>query len=181
MQTGNTFQGTILGIRGEIDGFTLAQIGAVGAGFWAGVIIGSLRAAAMIRRVGHIRTFAAFGAIAGAAPLVHLLMVDPYVWIAARALTGFCFAGMFIVIESWLNAGASSENRGQVLSVYGMTGLLAGISGQLLLSCGGGTEWGFGRIIPKHCCSFVRVHGAVPLFDRHRKRKSPPSTLAQRF
>ena len=87
----------------------------------------------MIRRVGHIRTFAAFGAIAGAAPLVHLLVVNPYVWIAARALTGFCFAGMFIVIESWLNAGASSENRGQVLSIYGMTGLLAGISGQLLL------------------------------------------------
>ena len=59
MQTGNTFQGTILSIRGEIEGFTLAQIGAVGAGFWAGVIIGSLRAAGVIRRVGHIRTFAA--------------------------------------------------------------------------------------------------------------------------
>jgi MFS family permease len=133
MQTGNTFQGTILSIRGEIEGFALAQIGAVGAGFWAGVIIGSLRAAAAIRRVGHVRTFAAFGAIAGVAPLLHLLVVNPYVWMAARALTGFCFAGMFIVIESWLNAGASAENRGQVLSVYGMTGLLAGISGQLLL------------------------------------------------
>ena len=69
MQTGNTFQGTILSIRGEIEGFTLAQIGAVGAGFWAGVIIGSLRAAGVIRRVGHIRTFAAFGAIAATAPL----------------------------------------------------------------------------------------------------------------
>ncbi len=133
MQTGNTFQGTILSIRGEIEGFTLAQIGAVGAGFWAGVIIGSLRAAGVIRRVGHIRTFAAFGAIAATAPLVHLLVVDPFVWIAARALTGFCFAGMFIVVESWLNAGASSENRGRVLSIYGMTGLLAGIGGQLLL------------------------------------------------
>ena len=133
MQTGNTFQGTILSIRGEIEGFTLAQIGAVGAGFWVGIIIGSLRAAGVIRRVGHIRTFAAFGAIAATAPLVHLLVVDPFVWIAARALTGFCFAGMFIVVESWLNAGASSENRGQILSIYGMTGLLAGICGQLLL------------------------------------------------
>ena len=122
MQMGNTFQGTILSIRGEVEGFTLAQIGAVGAGFWAGVIIGSLYAARVIRRVGHIRTFAAFGAIAATAPLVHLLVVDPFVWIAARALTGFCFAGMFIVVESWLNAGASSENRGQILSIYGMTG-----------------------------------------------------------
>jgi MFS family permease len=130
MQTGNTFQGTVLSIRGEIEGFTLAEIGAVGAGFWGGVIIGSLR---VIRRVGHIRTFAAFGAIASTAPLVHLLVVDLFVWIAARALTGFCFAGMFIVVESWLNAGAISENRGQILSIYGMTGLLAGIGGQLLL------------------------------------------------
>jgi MFS family permease len=133
MQTGNTFQGTILSIRGEIEGFTLAQIGAVGAGFWAGVLIGSLRAASVIRRVGHIRTFAAFGAIAATAPLLHLLIVNPFVWMAARALTGFCFAAMFIVIESWLNAGASSENRGQILSIYGMTGLLAGVGGQLLL------------------------------------------------
>ena len=133
MQTGNTFQGTILSIRGEIEGFTLTEIGAVGAGFWAGVIVGSLRAAGVIRRVGHIRTFAAFGAIAATAPLLHLLIVNPLVWIAARALTGFCFAGMFIVIESWLNAGASSENRGQILSIYAMTGLLAGIGGQLLL------------------------------------------------
>jgi MFS family permease len=133
MQTGNTFQGTILSIRGEIGGFTLGEIGAVGAGFWGGVIVGSLLAARVIRRVGHIRTFAAFGAIAATAPLVHLLVVDPFVWIAARALTGFCFAGMFIVVESWLNAGASSENRGRVLSIYGMTGLLAGVGGQLLL------------------------------------------------
>ena len=87
----------------------------------------------MIRRVGHIRTFAAFGAIAATAPLAHLLVVDPFAWIAARALTGFCFAAMFIVVESWLNAGASAENRGQILSIYGMTGLFAGITGQLLL------------------------------------------------
>jgi MFS family permease len=64
---------------------------------------------------------------------VHLLVIDPFVWIAARTLTGFSFAGMFIVVESWLNAGASSENRGQNLSIYGLTGSLAGIGGQLLL------------------------------------------------
>lgn len=133
MQMGNTFQGTILSIRGEIEGFALAQIGAIGAAFWAGVIIGSLSAARVMRRVGHIRTFAAFGAVAGVAPLIHLLIIDPFAWIAARALTGFCFAAMFIVVESWLNAGATSENRGQILSIYAMTGLVAGIGGQLLL------------------------------------------------
>ena len=67
------------------------------------------------------------------APLLHLLVVDPNTWVVARALTGFCFAGLFIVVESWLNGAATEETRGQILSVYAMTGLSAGIVGQLLL------------------------------------------------
>lgn len=133
MQMGNTFQGTLLSIRGGIEGFSPAQIGAVGAGFWAGIVVGSLRCGKVIESVGHIRAFVAVGAIASTAPLVHLLMVNPISWIAARALTGFCFAGLFIVVESWLNSSATEQTRGKILSIYGMTGLLAGIVGQLLL------------------------------------------------
>src|ERR1700760_5004783 len=133
MQMGNTLQGTLLTIRGTIDGFSPAQIGAVGAGFWVGIVIGSLRCGKLIQSVGHIRAFVALGAIASTAPLLHLLVVDPIAWVAARALTGFCFAGLFIVVESWLNGAATEETRGQILSVYAMTGLLAGIVGQLLL------------------------------------------------
>ncbi len=133
MQMGNTFQGTLLSIRGGIEGFSPAQIGAVGAGFWAGIVIGSLRCGKVIESVGHIRAFVALGAIAATAPLVHLLLVGPISWVVARALTGFCFAGLFIVVESWLNSAATDQTRGKILSVYGMTGLLAGIVGQLLL------------------------------------------------
>jgi MFS family permease len=133
MQMGNTLQGTLLSIRGGIEGFVPAQIGAVGAGFWVGVLIGSLCGGKLIQSVGHIRAFVALGAIASIAPLLHLLVMDPVAWVAARALTGFCFAGLFIVVESWLNSVATDETRGQILSVYAMTGLLAGIVGQLLL------------------------------------------------
>jgi MFS family permease len=133
MQTGNTLQGTLLSIRGGIEGFSPAQIGAVGAGFWVGIVFGSLRCGKLIRGVGHIRAFVALGAIASTAPLLHLLVMDPIAWVVARALTGFCFAGLFIVVESWLNGVATDETRGQILSVYAMTGLLAGIVGQLLL------------------------------------------------
>jgi MFS family permease len=133
MQMGNTLQGTLLSIRGGIEGFLPAQIGAVGAGFWVGVLIGSLRVGKLIQSVGHIRAFVALGAIASTAPLLHLLVIDPIAWVVARALTGFCFAGLFIVVESWLNSAATDETRGQILSVYAMTGLLAGIVGQLLL------------------------------------------------
>src|SRR3954464_2069100 len=85
MQMGNTFQGTLLSVRGGIEGFSPAQIGAVGAGFWVGIVIGSPRGGPLIRRVGHIRAFAALGAIASTAALLHLLVIDPYVWVVARA------------------------------------------------------------------------------------------------
>jgi MFS family permease len=133
MQMGNTFQGTLLSIRGGIEGFSPALIGAVGSGFWAGVMIGSLRCGKVIESVGHIRAFIALGAVASTAPLIHLLVLDPIAWVLARGLTGFCFAGLFIVVESWLNTAATEQTRGKILSIYGMTGLLAGIVGQLLL------------------------------------------------
>jgi MFS family permease len=133
MQMGNTLQGTLLSVRGDIEGFSPAQIGAIGASFWAGIVIGSLNSNKIIERVGHIRTFAALGAIASTIPLLHLLVIDPITWIALRATTGFCFAGLFIVVESWLNSTATVETRGQILSIYGMTGLMAGVAGQLLL------------------------------------------------
>ncbi len=133
MQMGNTLQGTLLSIRGGIESFSPAQIGAVGAGFWIGIVVGSLRCGRIIRNVGHIRSFLALGAIASSVPLLHLLILNPVAWIVARCLTGFCFAGLFIVVESWLNSAATADTRGQILSVYAMTGLSAGVLGQLLL------------------------------------------------
>jgi len=136
MQMGNTLQGTLLSVRGSIDGFSPMEIGAVGAAFWVGIVLGSLRGGRVIDRVGHTRTFAALAAVASSSALLHLVVIDPIVWIVARAITGFCFAGLFMVVESWLNASATAQTRGQILSLYGMTGLIAGIGGQLLLPAG---------------------------------------------
>lgn len=133
LQMGNTLQGTLLSVRGGLEGFSPSEIGFVGSGFWAGLILGSLYADTLIRTVGHTRTFAALASLASAAPLLHLMAVDPILWVLVRMLTGFCFAGLFMVVESWLNGAASSAIRGQILSIYGMTGLIAGVSGQLLL------------------------------------------------
>lgn len=136
MQMGNTLQGTLLSVRGGIETFSPTEIGMVGAAFWIGIVFGSLWAGTVIAGVGHTRTFAAFAAVAASTALLHLLVVHPVVWIAARALTGFCFAGLFMVVESWLNGAATGRTRGQILSLYGMTGLVAGIGGQLLLPTG---------------------------------------------
>jgi MFS family permease len=136
MQVGNTLQGTLLSVRGSIEQFSPTVIGAVGAAFWVGIVLGSIWAGRVIHQVGHTRAFSALAAIAASTVLLHLLVITPAVWIAARAVTGFCFAGLFIVVESWLNASVTAQTRGQVLSLYSMTGLVAGIGGQMLLPAG---------------------------------------------
>lgn len=166
MQVGNTLQGTLLSVRGSDEGFSHVAIGAVGAGFWAGIVLGSLLGGRLIRRVGHIRAFAALGAVASTAPLIHLLVIDPIAWVFTRALTGFCFAGLFMVVESWLNGVATAQTRGRILSLYGMTGLVAGIGGQLLLA--GGDPDGFqefcivGIIIAVALVPIALTHSAPP-------------------
>jgi MFS family permease len=54
-------------------------------------------------------------------------------WIGLRAVTGFCFAGMAMVIESWLNERATNETRGSILSVYRVVDLGALTIGNALL------------------------------------------------
>lgn len=133
LQMGNTLQGTLLAVRGGAEGFSATTIGLVGAGFFGGLMLGSLRVGRLIRAVGQTRAFAALASLASAVPLLHLMVMDPIAWVLSRALTGFCFAGLFIAVESWLNGAASSAVRGRILGIYGMTGLIAGVGGQLLL------------------------------------------------
>ena len=76
----------------------------------------------MIDQVGHVRAFSGLAAIASGTALMHLLVINPYLWVAARALTGFCFAGLLMVVESWLNGVAAPGERGRIMSIYGMTG-----------------------------------------------------------
>lgn len=134
LQMGNTLQSSLLTVRGGLEHFTATEIGLVGSGFYVGLMVGSLRIGALIRGVGHTRAFAALAALASAVPLLHLMFVSPWFWPLGRALTGFCFAGLFIVVESWLNGAASSAVRGQLLSIYGMVGMIAGVGGQMLLT-----------------------------------------------
>jgi MFS family permease len=130
-------------------------------------VLGSQFCDRMIKRVGHLRPFAALGAIASTAPLIHLLVIDPTAWVLARALTGFCFAGLFIVVESWLNGVATADTRGRILSAYGMTGLFAGIGGQLLL--GAADPAGF-----KAFC-VVGIIIAIALVPIALTRSAPPA------
>lgn len=117
-----------------MEAFSTLTLGLIGAAYFAGFMAGCIKGATIVKRVGHIRSFAAFASIASAVPLVHLLWFDPIAWGLLRAVSGFCFAGLFMVIESWLNEQASNEHRGGLFSTYLIFNFIAITVGQLLLN-----------------------------------------------
>lgn len=131
---GNGLQGTLLPLRAQLEAFGAVQIGWLGSSYFAGFALGSLLAPRFVRRVGHIRAFTALAAIASATVLGHALAIRPDVWLPLRAVTGFCLAGLYVVMESWLNAQATNATRGAILSVYTTVNLTVITLGQLLVA-----------------------------------------------
>lgn len=134
LQAGNALQGSLLGVAAQASGFSAFEAGLIASGFWCGVIAGSPLTRRLIERVGHVRTFAALASIASASAPAHLLLTAPVAWIVTRAVTGACFAGLFVSCESWFNAATTRSTRGRAFAVYAMTGLAAGLVGQPMLS-----------------------------------------------
>lgn len=131
---GNGLQGTLLGVRATLEGFPTTVTGFVMTGYFAGFLAGSVLAPKIVARVGHIRVFAALASLASSAVLIHAAFVDPWTWGAMRLVTGFSYAGLYVVAESWLNDRATNETRGQVLSVYMVVAYAGMTVGQLLLN-----------------------------------------------
>lgn len=127
-------QGSVVGLRGAREGFSTVVVGAIIAGYYIGFSLGSWRVPELIGAVGHVRVFAAMAAAVAASVMLHALLVTPVAWLLLRTAVGFCTAGVFIVIESWLNELAESRSRGRLLAVY-MTVLMGGgVAGQGLLN-----------------------------------------------
>lgn len=136
LMIGNGLQGTLLGLRGELEGFTTFQMSLVMSAYFVGFLFASRIAPTLIRRVGHIRVFAALGSTISAVLILYPTLTEPWAWMIGRVLIGFCFCGVYITSESWLNDAASNENRGKALSLYMITQMGAIILAQYLVVLG---------------------------------------------
>ncbi len=136
MMTGFGMFSTFISLRMEIEGFSRQVIGYQTSAFYLGLVIGSMFCSKLINRVGHIRAFAVFCGASASAILMFPFFKFISVWILLRGVLGFCLAGMYMVVESWLNSRTSKNNRGTVLSVYMMANNFAFAAGQLLLNFG---------------------------------------------
>ncbi|MFW5654288.1 MAG: MFS transporter [Roseicyclus sp.] len=128
--------GLILPVRGALEGFPASALGLLGTGWAIGYVAGCLIAPRLVGAVGHIRTFGVMCAMAAVSILLQALIVEAWAWIPVRALSGFCFAGAAMIVESWLNDRAQPKTRGTIFGIYTMVSLLATTAGQMAVSLG---------------------------------------------
>jgi MFS family permease len=118
LMLGAGLQGTLLSLRATLEGFPTPVTGMIMSCYYVGYLAGTAAAPRMLRQIGHIRVFAALAAIASATILVQAAFVQSFIWAMMRLISGVCFAGIYVVAESWLNDRASPSNRGRLLALY---------------------------------------------------------------
>ncbi len=128
--TGHGLQLTLLPIRGEALGWSSNAIGLTGSAYFVGFVLGCLTIPSIVSQVAHIRTFMVMAAVATIALLGAGMFDHVGAWLGLRCATGFAFAGLYMVMESWLTEAAAPERRGRVLATYSMISLLAMMAGQ---------------------------------------------------
>jgi MFS family permease len=131
--TGNGLINTLVPTRAQLEGFPEVAIGLIGSVYFAGMLLGTLAAPTIIRRSGFIRAFSAFAAIAMATATGFAVFVNPWFWVELRGVLGFAFAGLYAVIDAWVNAKATNANRGRVYGLYQLINFVGSAAGQRLL------------------------------------------------
>lgn len=137
---GHGIQLTLIPLRAAVDDWTPFAIGLVGSAYFVGLVLGCLAAPHVILRSGHIRAFAAFVAMAAVITLAQFLWVAVVPWIVFRFVMGICFAGLYMVVESWLNDQATNTTRGHIMSAYVVVSFAAITAGQFAVSLASPTE-----------------------------------------
>jgi len=136
LMVGNGLQGTLLGVRGGLEDFSTFEMSIVMSAYFVGFLGGSQLTPRMIRRVGHVRVFAALGSTISAILILYPVLVEVWAWTLGRIIIGFCFSGVYVTAESWLNNSATNENRGQSLSLYMLAQMSGIVVAQGILSIG---------------------------------------------
>ena len=134
MNLGNSLLSITLPLKMQAAGFSTVTTGFVMAAYFGGLLAGSIYGRRLIGKVGHIRAFAGLAAVMAAAVLIHPMIFTAASWAVLRFVSGFCTAGLFSALESWLNERSDNANRGQVLGIYMIVNYVAIVLGQLMVN-----------------------------------------------
>ncbi|AZO08352.1 MULTISPECIES: MFS transporter [unclassified Mesorhizobium] len=169
---GNGLQGTLIALRGAREGFSASDIGLMGTFYFAGFLLGCLAVTHILKAVGHVRTFSALAAIASVGTLLLVLVINPVMWCAIRFAGGFCFAGLFTVMEAWLNSGVGNKDRARVLAIYRMVDIGSVTSAQFLIPVFGAGGFAIFAVM-----SMMITLSLVPVSLGDRSNPAPPEEV----
>ena len=169
---GNGLLGTLVALRGKLEGFDTDLIGLMGACYFIGFFIASFNTSRLIRSIGHVRAFAALAAIGATIPLVMAMVPNAWVWMALRVMSGFCFSGLLTVVESWINEMSKNADRGRVLAIYRIVDLVSVTCSQFLIPAVGEAGFQIFSIVSLMYCLSL-----VPVAISNRSRPKIPKTL----
>ncbi len=170
---GNGLQGTLITLRGAEEGFDAAFIGLMGTAYFGGFLVSCVISPRLLKAVGHIRVFAALAAIASAVSLTLVLWIEPLTWIVLRFIMGFCFSGLFMAIESWLNEATANKDRGRVLSIYRVVDLSVVTGSQFMLPL-----FGVGSFAIFALAAMMISLSLVPVSLADRSNPKPPEQVS---
>ena len=169
---GNGLQGTLIALRGAQEGFSPSTIGLMGTFYFVGFLLGCLAITRIMKAVGHVRAFAALAAIASAGTLLLVLVIDPIMWSAVRFAGGFCFAGLFTIMESWLNSGVANQDRARVLAFYRIIDISSVTGAQFMIPVFGAGGFAIFAIM-----SIMITLSLVPVSLGDRSNPAPPEEV----
>jgi len=134
LTAGTNLQGVLLPIRRQLEGSSMQHVGLLSSGWSLGFVLACLVVGRLISSVGHVRSFAGLAAISGATSLLLLPLNEEVTWIVLRVIIGFCFGGLSLISESWLNERSGNHERGAIFAAYMTVSLVASLAGTLSLA-----------------------------------------------
>jgi MFS family permease len=127
---------TLLPLAAVSAGFSDSQIAFTGSAYFLGFVFGCFSGPYVVRRVGHIRSFAVLASLYSAVVLLFPIIPGLLWWVIFRFVLGALISGLYMIIESWLNERSSNESRSTVLSIYTTLSMLMIMVGQQLFTFG---------------------------------------------
>lgn len=125
--------GPLDALTGLDAGFSSGDVGFLGSMHFVGFFIGCWWAPRLMGDVGHSRAFAVFTSMGAIGLAGHILIVDPIAWGLLRIGSGICVAGCYTVVESWLQAKVTNENRGRAMGTYRVVDMGGSLVAQLMI------------------------------------------------
>lgn len=160
--------GPLDALSGLQEGFTTTEVGILGSSHFFGFFIGCWWAPRLMGNVGHSRAFAVFTSLGAIGILSHMMLVDPTAWALMRVMTGLCVAGCYTIIEAWMQAKLTNQNRGRVMGAYRVVDMGGSLAAQMLISVLSPAAYLSYNLLAILCCASL-----LPLL---LTKASPPET-----